>query len=301
VAIKVRSIPGVAAASEVRQGTFRVNGKDAFLAAVDPATVEQVVSLGLSTDAQTALGQGRIVVLASKASDNGWKVGDTLPTSFGSVGAHPFVIGGTFTQNQLFGGDYLISLDTYKPLFTEQLDSVVMVKAAPGSDVAALSTAISAAIKEFGSIKVQDQAAFRASQAGQINQLLGLVTALLAMAIVIALFGIVNTLGLSIFERRRELGLLRAVGMSRRQVKRMIRWESVIIAILGAVLGICIGGLFGWALQRALAGQGVSKLAIPVGQLVLALVFAALAGVIAAIWPARRAAKLNVLEAIAYE
>ncbi|MDH5314010.1 MAG: FtsX-like permease family protein, partial [Actinomycetota bacterium] len=144
-------------------------------------------------------------------------------------------------------------------------------------------------------------AAFREQQAGFVDQLLGLVTALLAMAIVIALFGIVNTLGLSIYERTRELGLLRAVGMSRVQVKRMIRWESIIIAVFGAVLGIVIGILFGWALQQALRSEGVSEFVVPVGQLVAYLVFAGLAGVLAAIWPAKRAAKLNVLEAISYE
>ena len=110
-----------------------------------------------------------------------------------------------------------------------------------------------------------------------------------------------NTLGLSIFERQRELGLLRAVGMARSQVKRMIRWESVIIAMMGAILGVIVGVFFGFALQRALAPQGVTELAIPGGQLIFYVVFAGLAGVLAAIWPARRAAKLNVLESIAYE
>ena len=153
----------------------------------------------------------------------------------------------------------------------------------------------------FPSIEVQDQAEFREQQAGFINQLLGLVTALLAMAILIALFGIVNTLGLSIFERTRELGLLRAIGMGRRQVRWMIRWESVIIAVIGAVLGIAIGVFFGYALQQALEPEGVTELAIPTGQLLIYLVFAALAGVLAAIWPARRAARLDVLQAIAYE
>jgi putative ABC transport system permease protein len=127
------------------------------------------------------------------------------------------------------------------------------------------------------------------------------VTALLAMAILIALFGIVNTLGLSIFERTRELGLLRAIGMGRRQVRGMIRSESVIIAVIGAVLGIAIGVFFGWALQQALEPEGITELAIPVGQLVVYLVFAGLAGVLAAVWPARRAARLDVLRAIAYE
>jgi putative ABC transport system permease protein len=156
-------------------------------------------------------------------------------------------------------------------------------------------------VAEFPNVQVQDQAAFREQQAGFIDQILALVTALLLMAILIALFGIVNTLGLSIYERTRELGLLRAVGMSRRQVKRMIRWESIIIAVFGAVLGVAIGVAFGWALQQALKNEGVSELVVPVGQLAIYLVLAGLAGVLAAIWPARRAAKLNVLEAISYE
>jgi putative ABC transport system permease protein len=117
----------------------------------------------------------------------------------------------------------------------------------------------------------------------------------------ISFFGIVNTLGLSIYERVRELGLLRAIGMSRRQVKRMVRVEAVIIAILGAVLGLVVGILFGWAMQQALSDVGIDRLAIPGGQLVFFLIAAALLGVVAAIWPARRAAKLNILEAIAYE
>jgi putative ABC transport system permease protein len=121
------------------------------------------------------------------------------------------------------------------------------------------------------------------------------------MSIGIAGVGIINTLGLSIYERTRELGLLRAVGMSRRQVSRMVRWEAILIAVFGAVLGLAIGIAFGWALQQALKSEGVSEFTIPVGQLVAYVVVAALIGVVAAIWPARRAAKLNVLQAIAYE
>jgi putative ABC transport system permease protein len=150
-------------------------------------------------------------------------------------------------------------------------------------------------------VQVYDQAEYRAQQEGFIDQLLGLITALLGLAIIIAFVGIVNTLGLSIYERTRELGLLRAVGMSRRQVRAMIRAESVIIAILGAVLGIAVGVFFGWALQRALAGEGVTQLRIPIGQLAGYVVAAGAAGVLAAVLPARRAANLDVLEAIAYE
>ncbi len=300
-AAATREVSGVAAVSEFRQSGFRVGGADAFLTAIDPGTVEQVATLGLSEGASQALDDGQVVVFDDTAKEKGWSVGDRIPSAFATVGKEPLTMGGTFSENRVVGGDYLVSLHTYERFFTEQLDSFVMVKLAPGTDPATVQTGIEAATKDFGGLEVQDQTAFREQQAGFVNQLLGLVTALLLMSILIALFGIINTLGLSIFERTRELGLLRAVGMSRKQVKRMVRWESVIIAILGAILGIVIGVGFGWALQQALADQGVTELRIPVGQLIVALVFAGFVGVIAAIWPARRAAKLNVLESIAYE
>ena len=133
----------------------------------------------------------------------------------------------------------------------------------------------------------------------QVTGLLDFIYACSGSSILIAVLGIVNTLALSVIERTREIGLLRAVGMSRKQVKRMIRWESVIIATMGAILGILLGVVFGTALQRVLASQGLSKLEIPVGQLVVFVVVAALVGVLAAWRPARRAAKLDVLKAIA--
>ncbi len=300
VASAAASVPGVQTVAEFRQGGFHVNGSSSFLSAVDPATLDPVTSIGLEAGSVDALNQGAVLVHDDVADDHGWKVGDTVPASFSASGPHPLTIGGIYSENGLVG-DYLISLDTYTQFFPEQLDTTVLLTLEPGADAATVKQALVAATEPFGNIEVQDQAAYRDEAAGFIDQLLGLITALLAMAILIALFGIVNTLGLSIFERTRELGLLRAVGMSRRQVKSMIRWESVIIAILGAVLGLGIGAFFGWALQQALAPQGVTELAIPGRQLVLYVVFAGLAGVLAAIWPARRAAKLNVLESIAYE
>jgi putative ABC transport system permease protein len=155
--------------------------------------------------------------------------------------------------------------------------------------------------KEFPNVKLEDQAQFRQSQADQINQLFGLITALLGLAILIALVGIVNTLALSIYERTREIGLLRAVGMVRGQVKSMIRWESVLIAVFGALLGTAVGVFFGWAMVQALKDEGISVLSIPGGQLVTYIILAGLAGVLAGLLPARRAAKLNVLSAISYE
>jgi putative ABC transport system permease protein len=301
VAAGVRNIPNVAAVAEFRQSGFRVGGKEAFLTAVDPSTVEQVTSLKLSPGATDALARGDVLVFEDVADTNGWTPGDTVPAAFATTGHVPLMVGGTFGENRLVGGDYLVSIATYEKYFTEQLDSFVMVRLTPGANAAATQRAIESVTRRFGNVKVENQAAFRDQQAGFVNQLLGLVTALLTMAILVALFGIANTLGLSVFERTRELGLLRAVGMSRRQVKRMVRWESVIIALFGALLGIAVGIGFGWALQRALASQGVTELSIPVAQLVAYVAVAGVVGVVAAIVPARRAAKLNVLDAISYE
>ena len=141
----------------------------------------------------------------------------------------------------------------------------------------------------------------RQTRAKPIQQMLSLVYALLALAILIALLGIGNTLALSIFERTRELGVMRAVGMTRHQLRAMIRWESVIIALQGTVLGLLIGVFFGWALVLAMRSQGITEFSVPVLNLVIVVVLAALAGAAAAIWPSRRAAKLNILRAIVTE
>jgi putative ABC transport system permease protein len=148
---------------------------------------------------------------------------------------------------------------------------------------------------------VQDQAAYKAEQTKPINQILALIYTLLALAIVIALLGIGNTLALSIFERTRELGVMRAVGMTRRQLRGTIRWESVIIALQGTFLGLVVGVFFGWALVRAQKNQGLSVFSVPYLTLIIIVLLAGLAGVVAAILPSRRAAKLNILRAIVTE
>jgi putative ABC transport system permease protein len=302
VSARVAALPEVGTASVFRQNGFRVSGATSFVTAVDPATIEQVATMEVTEGSVADLTStpNGVLVFRDLAVDEGWVLGDEVPAEFASSGDVPLTIVGIFDENRLVG-DYVISLESYEGLYSEQLDAFVLVKGAEGVPLDEVGAAIEDAVAEFPNVQVQDQAAFREQQAGFIDQLLALVTALLLMAILIALFGIVNTLGLSIYERTRELGLLRAVGMSRRQVKRMIRWESIIIAVFGAVLGVAIGVAFGWALQQALKNEGVSEFVVPVGQLAIYLVLAGLAGVLAAIWPARRAAKLNVLEAISYE
>jgi putative ABC transport system permease protein len=175
------------------------------------------------------------------------------------------------------------------------------VAKSPDASPAEARTDIERVTDRYPNVELRDQTEIKERSAADVDQLLGLVTALLGLALVIALLGITNTLALSVFERTRELGLLRAVGMARKQTRSMIRWEAVIISLFGALLGIAVGILFGWAFVSALNDQGITEFAVPFGQLIIYVVFAGLAGIVAAIPPARRAARLNVLEAIASE
>ncbi len=181
----------------------------------------------------------------------------------------------------------------------DPLDAKVYVRNADSIDAATARSVLDQAAATYPSVEVMDHADFKAAKAGDINTLLNLIYALLALAIVIALIGITNTLALSIFERTRELGLLRAIGMTRRQLRATVRWESMIIALFGTALGLSIGLFFGWSIVHALAEQGFTAFVVPTGSLLVVAVIAAVAGVAAAVLPARRAARLDVLGAIA--
>jgi putative ABC transport system permease protein len=246
------------------------------------------------------LARGEVLVDEDELDKQNFHIGDMLPMTFARTGERQLRIAGTYAQNQLLG-KYLVSTATFDANFTDRLDFVVLATAAPGTSPAAARAAVERVTADFPNVEVRDQTEFKETQKDQINQALGLVSALLGLAILIALFGIVNTLALSIFERVRELGLLRAVGATRRQLRSMIRWEGVIIAVLGAVLGLVIGAFFGWTMVRALKGEGFTTFAVPGGQLVAYVVAAGLAGILAAVLPGRRAAKVDMLRAIATE
>ena len=178
---------------------------------------------------------------------------------------------------------------------------MVAVAAADGVDPASARAVVEDAAAEYGNVTVRDQAEYRESQEAQVDSLLVMFNALLLLAVIIALFGIMNTLSLSIYERTREIGLLRAVGMTRPQTRRMIRWESIMVAVIGAILGIVVGLFFGIVVTAALKSQGIDQLSIPAVQIFGLVLFGVVAGLLAAILPARRAANLNILEAISYE
>ncbi len=300
----VAAEPGVAQVTglkfdDVRIDDARVAGEDQFVTALPAAAINSTVTLEQERGTVTDLGPGRMLVSDELATDNGWSVGTTLDARFSSGKTEPLEIVGTYKGNELVG-DYLLD-ESAAANFTGQLYGVGLVKADPGTDAGQLRRTLEQAVAPYPNIELQDRTDFVGEVTREIDQLVQFFTVLLALSVLIALLGIVNTLGLSVLERTRELGLLRAVGLSRRQTKRMIRVESVLIAVFGGLLGLAVGSVFGVALQRALTEQGVTELAFPFGQLGGYLVVAALAGVLAAWLPARRASRLNVLEAIAAE
>jgi putative ABC transport system permease protein len=272
---------------------------------LDPATASQVLNLDFQGDTtdQTLrnLTDSETIVDKNFADSNDLDVGDTVH-ALGQTGnrASFKIVGEIKGTGDLFGG-LIVTHAAMARYFATTQDTFDFVKLAPGADTAMVQDHIDTLLsRSFPTAEVMNQQELKQNQENQINPLLGLVYALLSLAIIVSLFGIANTLALSIHERTRELGMLRAVGMSRRQVRRLIRYESVITALIGAVLGMILGLIFAALMSVPLADQGF-VLSYPVGQLVFILIIAGLAGVLAAIAPARRAARLDVLQALAYE
>jgi putative ABC transport system permease protein len=292
--------PQLAAVAGMRFGPWKLNGVGKSLAGIDPAAYQQVVRTEVTDGNFGDLASGGLAVKDTVAEAEGWTVGERVAMEFPRNGVQQIPVKAIYKDNSL-NGDFLLGLPDYERGYADQADSQILVKAAPGVAPAESREAIDRVMADFPNVTVRDQAEFREEQARQIDQIINLFYSLLGLAILIALFGIVNTLGLSIFERIRELGLLRAVGATRAQLRSMIRWEAVIIAVLGAVLGLAVGVFFGWTIVRALSGQGITEFTLPAGQLAGFVLAAALAGILAAVLPGRRAARIDVLRAIATE
>jgi putative ABC transport system permease protein len=247
------------------------------------------------------LGDDEVIVDKALASGNGFELGDEVGF-LTQIGAKPHLrIVGEFEDKAELLGGAIVTQRLMATAFDQRDDVLDFVKLAPGASAGKVQAGLIKAMdRDFPVVEVRNQQELKENQEEQINQLLGLIYALLALAVIVSLFGIANTLALSIHERTRELGMLRAIGMSRRQVRTMIRYEAVITALIGALLGMVIGVIFAALIAQPLKDEGFA-LSYPVGQLILMLVFAALAGVLAAIPPARRASRLNVLDSLQYE
>jgi putative ABC transport system permease protein len=293
----LNDLPEVQVASPIRMTSVRIDGSALEIFGADPATIGDVFDFGDVTGALDQLGPTQIAVLADEATDRGLQIGDPVQVEFGETGVQTFTVGATYTEDA-FAGTYFVSLDAFEANVADQFDTMVFVATDDGVSADQARGAITAATDDYPQADVQDRDEFAGAQAAQIDQMLNLVYALLALAVLIALIGIANTLALSIFERTRELGLLRAVGMTRGQVRATVRWEAVIVALLGTGLGLAIGLGFGWAVVEALGSEGITVFVVPGTQLAIITVLAALAGIAAALLPARRAARLDVLRAI---
>lgn len=294
----VSEVPGVAAVSPVQAIVFRADGSQVFGAATDPARFGEVFDLDY-VSGQAPAADDTIALSESLAESLGKTTGDTVELSF-TTGKVPATVTGVFADSNIVG-QAVVPLSTVTIAGIQRGDTTLAVNAAPGTGTGTVRANLERAVGDNPTIVVQDKESYAEAQRAQVNTLLYLIYALLGLAIVIAVLGIVNTLALSVIERTREIGLLRAVGLTRPQLRRMVRLESVAIAILGAVLGIGAGLLFGVALQRSFADDGISDLAIPAGSLAVFVVVSAFVGVLAAVLPARRAARLDVLRAITGE
>ena len=287
---------GAVAATQVAFG--ELDGDAAGITGAEIGELDQIYDFPMASGSMD-IGSGEVAVSESTADDRGLSVGDEVTLTFQS-GEQRARVAGVYEDSNVVAG-VLVPYSMLEGADIERRDFTTSVNAADGTSRSELESALDDIVVDEPLVTVQDQADFIDTQRAQVDQLLLLVYALLALAIVIAVLGIINTLALSVIERTREIGLLRAVGLTRRQLRRMVRLESVAIAVLGAVLGIVMGIVFGVVLQRALADEGFTALAIPWVELVVFVLVAAVVGVLAAVLPARRAARLDVLTAIAEE
>jgi len=300
LAKRIDGLPEVASAAGLRQGVAQVAGSPVLVQATDPRAAVELMKVGPISGSPADLGRDAIGLYKDVATNKGLHIGDPVPAVFKDTGPRTLRLALVYGENRQ-AGDYLLGNAAYEANFTSRLDSKVLVARAAGTSSETALAAVKQVAQAYPGVKVLDRAEFKAEQTKPFDQLLTLVYALLGLAILIALLGIANTLALSIVERTRELGLLRAVGMTRSQLRSTIRWESVIIALQGTVLGLLIGLFFGWALVTALSDEGISVFRIPYASLAVVVVLAAVAGVAAAILPSRRAAKLDVLRAVVTE
>lgn len=297
---RVAAVPGVETAARMRVGHFRHGSSTTALTAVDPATIGSALRIRLSSGSLAALATGGVLVSEQVATADGLAPGDTFAMTFPRDGVRQVPVVGVFDTDLVaaFQTDYLIGLDTYAKHYTEDVDADVFVRLSPGTDHAAALHAIRTALRDFPNADVRDQQAAVAGRTAIVDQILGLVTVLLSLTVLIALLGITNTLALSILERTREIGLLRAIGMTASQLRWMVRTEAAIQAAVAVVLGSALGLVFASATVRTLGGTDPMHVVVPWGWLAAVLVLGTAAGLAAGVLPARRAAGLPLMQAV---
>ncbi|MDQ6617133.1 MAG: FtsX-like permease family protein [Actinomycetota bacterium] len=297
LAAQLRNRPELAAVAEIRAGFWHRGGSLEYLSAIDTAAAPRIINFRLSAGSLANLANGEVLVDASLAKIHHVRLGDRMAMGFEATGTQNLIVGGMFTPNE-FVESYVISLATYEANYPKAaLDQELLILDRSGA--APSVRAIRHLVDPYRNLEVQSPAGLKATEQRRLDTVVNLGYVLMAFSIVVALIGIVNTLALSVMERTREIGLLRAVGMQRVQVRRMVRGESIQVCLIGAILGLAVGTGLGLALVSALSFGTDKVVSVPAAPLVVVVVLATLAGVVAAIVPARRAARLDVLQAIA--
>lgn len=299
VAGKLAEVDGVTATSGLSNSPSRIDGQTEFLTGVNGATIGSLTDL--KVDSGTFRIGGRDVVVDDKtAKDHRWRTGSTFTTNFEDGKKQQLTVAGVYEGNDMMRGIMLDSA-VLTPHVTDPSDMQVMVKTDGGTSAAAKDR-IEKALGDNPAILVQDKQDISNAISKMFTLMLNMLYGLLAMAVVVAVLGVINTLAMSVFERSQEIGMLRAIGLDRKGIKRMVRLESLVISLFGGVLGVGLGVFFGWAAGKLMATTLTTyELVLPWGRIGIFLALAALVGILAALWPARRAARLNMLAAIKSE
>ena len=271
------------------------------MAAFDTSTGTGVVNYGIVEGSGEDLGADGIAVLDDKADELGLALGDPVTIELEDGFSTSLAVEAIYDDDSVVGRAFVVDRTLTNPHMNVPGVGFVGVTYVDGADVDAGRAAVETVTDNFPQLTVQDNTEFQEEVESQIGQLQVVINGLLVLCLVVAFFGIINTMALSVLERTREIGLLRAVGMTRNQLRSTIRWEAIIVGLFGAVLGVLMGLLLGYAAVLAIPDSFVSSVGIPWIQLVVYVIVGAFLGVIAAFFPARRAAKLNVLDAISYE
>ncbi|KUN06671.1 ABC transporter [Streptomyces yokosukanensis] len=299
VARKIAATDGVTASSPLRNAVSRIDGKTEFLTGVDGSSIAKLTDLKVD-NGSFAVGGDRVVVDKDRAKENGWTPGSRFTAHFEDGGAKSLTVAGVYEGNDMING-IILDDKVITPHLKDPADMQVMVKTADGAS-SATKDRLAKALGANPAIKIQDKQDISNDIAKMFTLMLNMVYGLLGMAVIVAVLGVINTLAMSVFERAQEIGMLRAIGLDRKAIKRMVRLESLVISLFGGVLGIGLGVFFGWAAGELLGTKMPTyELVLPWGRMALFLLLAGVVGVLAALWPARRAAKLNMLAAIKAE
>jgi putative ABC transport system permease protein len=297
LADSLRRLPEVERATGLGEGPAAVDGVPRRLSVADPAVLGDLLDLDVVQGSLAAVGQSELAVSEEAAADRGWRLGSAVTVTFADGATSRLTVAAVYRSRDLVG-DQLVSREAWAPHAPQDSDRMVLVSLVEGVAVVDGRAAVERAVEPHGRPPVQDRDEYTASVAQGVDILLGIVYALLGLAVLIALMGIANTLSLSVHERSRELGLLRAVGQTRSQVRSMVLGESVVVAVFGTLGGAALGLFLGWALVQV-AGPETARFALPIGRVLVVVAAGAVAGVLAGLRPARRAARLDVLGAIA--